>query len=272
MPAPIVLTLCLVGLVAGQAQADPYRVFDWQGKLAPTKPTAGPPGPGSITHTTYLGGGQYQSGATLTSMDVTLDINVQTWSDPAKWKIDPEGFISGPATANYGFQSPDEAEFNFGTTAARMVMRMDIVFSHPVDNPSFFLMDVDALGGDHGTGFQASLQGGGTVYPTMSLVNGSNVAWTGSGPTLDVFSAGAPTSDQDAAGAAFFEWNANAVTSISFTWESNAGTSIRVSNIYANFDPSGFNFAFPAPEPSAPLLGLVLAGGLMLRRRRPAKA
>jgi hypothetical protein len=203
-------------------------------------------------------------------MDVRLDINVQVWNTPAKWKVDSEGFLSGGAPATYGYQSPDEAEFNFGDSTDRVVMRLDFVFSQPVNNPSFFLMDIDNNGSDHGTGFQATQQGGATVYPALSLVNGSTVSWTGADATLDVFSAGPASTDQQALGAAFFEWNAENITSISFVWESNAGTSIRVSNIYAEYDPSGFLFA--VPEPSAAMLSVLAAGGMAMRRRRTAKA
>jgi hypothetical protein len=264
----IALTLLLLGLVAGHARADAYRVFDWEGKTAPLEPTSGPSGAGAVTHTTYLNGGQYSNGGTLFSMNVSLDVTVQTWSDPSRWKIDNEGMISGTQPANYGYQTPDEAEFSFGNPSGRFVMRVDINFSQPVDNPSFFLLDIDAFGGDRGTQFQGTRQGGGTVYPTLNVVAGSTVAWTGTGPTLDVFSAGPSSSDQQALGAAFFEWNAQGVTSLSFVWESNLNTSIRLSNIYADFNPAGFIFSIP--EPSVPMLSLLFAGGLSFRRRRSA--
>ena len=135
-------------MVADHVCADPYRVFDWEGKTVPIKPTAGPPGVGAVTHTTYLSGGQYSNGGTLFSMDVTLDITIQT-RQPSRWRIDGAGFLSGGLPADYGYQSPDEAEFDFGNPGGKFVMRMDFTFSHPVDNPSFLLMDIDALGGDH---------------------------------------------------------------------------------------------------------------------------
>jgi hypothetical protein len=256
-------------LAAGVASVNgvPYRVFDWQGKAAPGEPTESPPGAGAVTHTSYLNGGQYWNGSALTPMDVDMDITVTIWDAPTKWKVDPEGFISGGNPANYGYQSPnDEAEFNFGDPNGQVVMRFDILFGQPVNNPSFLLMDIDNNGSDHGTGFQATTSGGGTVYPTMSLVTGSTVAWTGSGSTLDVFSNGGASTDNVAAGAAFFEWQESNVTGISFTWESNDGTSIRVSNIYAEYDPPGFIQV--VPEPSGALLVLLCCGGILLRRRR----
>lgn len=258
----------ILALSPGDCPADAYRVFDWEGKTVPTKPTEAPPGPGSVTETVYLNGGQYRDGAALSPLDVRVDITVEIWNDPARWRIDTG---LGPGTATYGYQSPDEAEFNFGETTGQMIMRMDFIFSQPVDNPSFFLMDIDNTGVDHGTQFKATTQGGGTIYPTLSLASNSTVAWTGDGATLDVFSNGASSSDSEARGAAFFEWNAQNVTSISFVWESAEGTTIRMSNIYGEFDPAGFTVV-AAPEPSSALLGLVFAGGLMMRRRRPAAA
>ena len=262
---PFPLLVFLFGISATPGFATPYRVFDWQGKAVPAKPTSGPPGAGAFTQTTYLNGGQYWDGSALTLMNVNVDIAVQIWNNPAKWKIDPEGFVGSGGVATYGYQTPDEAEFNFGDPTGRVVMRFDFVFARPVKNPSFFLMDIDNNGSDHGTLFQATTQGGGTVYPTMSLVSGSTVRWTGSGPTLDVFSGGPGYNDTDPRGDAFFEWEQDNVTGISFVWESNSGTSIRVSNVYAEYDPAGF--AFAVPEPTAAMLAL-LGAGLVLRRRR----
>lgn len=262
----LLFATAIAGFSAGTSLAETYRVFDWQGKAAPNQPSSGPPGAGAITHTAYLNGGQYWNGAALTPMDVGVDISVQIWNAPTKWKVDPEGFLSGGNVANYGYQSPDEAEFNFGDPTGRVVMQFDFVFSHPVNNPSFFLMDIDNNGSDHGTLFQATSLGGGTVYPTMSLVSGSTVSWTGSDSTLDVFSGGGAANDTQPTGAAFFEWKQNDVTGISFTWESNSGTSIRVSNIYAEYDPSGFFIV--VPEPSVSMMALLTAGAALLRRRR----
>jgi hypothetical protein len=252
-----------VGTVASGA---PYRVFDWQGKAAPIQPTEGPPGAGAVTHTTYLNGGQYWNGSTLAPMDVSLDVTVQIWDAPARWRVDAEGFLSGGNPATYGYQAPDEAEFNFGDPNGQIVVRFEFQFSQPVNNPSILLMDIDSNGSDHGTLFEAVTLGGGIAYPTLSIVPGSTVAWTGQGPTLDVFSNGGASPDNLALGSAFFEWRENSVTSISFLWESNAGTSIRVSNIYAEYDPVNFNQV--VPEPSAALMALGAAGALIWRRRR----
>ena len=144
-------------------------------------------------------------------------------------------------------------------------MRFDIHFGQPVNNPSFFLLDVDNNGSDHGTMFAATILGGGMVYPNLSLMAGTTVAWTGSGSTLDIFSNGGPASDSQATGAAFFEWPQSNVTGLSFVWESNTGTSIRMSNIYAEYDPAGFGFA--VPEPPSALLFLIAVWGLWGRRR-----
>lgn len=258
-----IFTTLLTGGVADVAGA--YRVFDWQGKAAPVQPTEGPPGAGAVTHTSYLNGGQYWEGSGLMPMDVEMDITVSIWDTPTKWKVDPEGFVSGGNPANYGYQTPDEAEFNFGDPNAQVVMRFDILFGQPINNPSFLLMDIDNSGGDRGSFIQATTADGGTVFPSMSLVTGSTVAWTGSGSTFEIFSNGGAANDDEAVGSAFFEWEEKNVTGISFTWESNNGTSIRVSNIYSEFNPPNFNVV---PEPSAALLALLFAGGLLLRRRR----
>ena len=271
MNNPFPIRFCILFGIFGGGLVDlegaPYRVFDWQGKQAPAKPSEALPGPGAVTHTTYLNGGQCWTGSEFTQMDVNVDVTVSIWDSPARWRVDPEGWMSGGNPATYGYQSPDEAEFTFGDSNGQVVMRFDILFGQPVNNPSFFLMDIDNNGSDHGTVFRATTAEGGTVFPTMSLVTGSTVAWTGSGPTLDVFSNGGSATDNVALGSALFEWDVNNVTGISFIWEGNTGTSIRVSNFYAEFDPAGFT-PVVVPEPSSALLVLAAAGTLLLRRRR----
>lgn len=257
--------LCILLLTAGRMRGEAYRVFDWQGKAAPGMPTENPPGSGAVSLTTYLDGGQCRGPGGLGAMDVGFEVSVSIWSAPSKWKVDPEGFLSGGNPATYGYQAPDEAEFNFGNSNGRAVMRFDVRFGQPVNNPSFFLMDVDNNGSDHGTMFEGTILGGGTVYPNLSLMAGTTVAWTGSGSTLDIFSNGGPAADNQATGAAFFEWPHSNVTALSFVWESNTGTSIRMSNIYAEYDPAGFGFA--VPEPSSALLFLIAGWGLCGRRR-----
>lgn len=257
---------CVLAALAPLAGAQGYRVFDWQGKSTPAQPSEGPPGSGAVTHTTYLSGGQCWTGDAFLTMDVEIDVSVSIWDVPARWRVDPEGFVSGGNLATYGYQSPDEAEFHFGDPNVQVVMRFDVRFSQPVNNPSFFLMDIDNNGSDYGSQFKATTLGGGTVYPSLSLVAGSTVAWTGADSVLEVFSSGGASTDNQATGSAFFEWHETSITGISFVWESFSGSTIRMSNIYGEYDPSGFMMV--VPEPSAGLLAIVAAGGIILRRRR----
>lgn len=227
-------------------------------------PTEDPPGAGAVTYTTYLNGGKFSGAGGLEAMNVTIKVTASLWDAPAKWQVDSEGHLSGGMPANYGYQVPDEAEFSFGNPAGRAIFHFEIQFGQPVNNPSFFLLDVDNNGSDHGTLFEGTILGGGTVYPSLSLMPGTSVAWTGWGPTLDVFSNGGPSTDSQAAGAAFFEWHQANVTSLSFSWESSTNTSIRLSNIYAEFDPAGFGYAVP----EAPSAMLIFLAGLGLWHRR----
>ncbi len=258
---PGILIPCLLSAMSGNLPAQAYRVFDWQGKSAPTMPV----GTGSVTLTNYVNGGQCRGPGGFVTMDISLEVSVSLWNPPSRWQVDPEGYLSGGNQATYGYQSPDEAEFNFGNPGGTMVMRFDVQFSQPVNNPSFFLMDVDNNGSDHGTLFEGTILGGGTVYPHLSLKPGTTVAWTGAGSTLDIFSNGGPSADNQASGAAFFAWLQNNVTSLSFVWESSTGANVRMSNIYAEYTPAGFGFA--VPEPSSALLILIAGLGLSRRRR-----
>lgn len=257
--------LAILSGMGSVLHAQSYRVFDWEGKAPPAQPTGNPPPGGAVSLTTYLNGGQSRETNGLEAMTVAFEVSATVWDAPLRWRIDGEGFLSGGAPATFGYQTVDEAEFNFGNPASRVVMRFDVKFGRPVNNPSFFLLDVDNNGSDHAGLIMGTIEGGGVVYPNMSLSPDTTVSWTGLGATLDVFSIGGPVSDNQAAGAVFFEWPQQNVTGFSFEWECHAGSNLRMSNIYAEYDPAGF--AVVVPEPGSALLILAAACGLVRRRR-----
>jgi len=238
-----------------------YTVFDWQGLTAPDEPPDG----STPTVTSYNSLAQYWDGAAFVPTDLTITITPLAYLNPATWRIDDDSL-----GLTYGYQSPDEAEFRFGTAPnGDISFRFELDLAQPVNNASFFILDIDNNSSDHITGVMARTVSNEVYYPSLSLVPGSNLVWNGSGATLDVFSNGGNSTDTQALGSAFYEWDAGLpVNHLEFVWSASTGTSIRFSNLYAYFDPAGFDVNVPGtiPEPSTGLLGL--AAALMLWRRR----
>ena len=153
-----------------------------------------------------------------------------------------------------------------------MQLRISMDFSHSVFNPSFMLMDIDNANSDEITNLLAVTAANAIYYPSISLVSGSVVRAQGSGATLLLDSNGGNSTDTQALGTAFAEWNASGVNHLEFTWKGKNGTSIRLSNLYAEFDPAGFTQVVPGavavPEPSSMALAALGFGTLALLRRR----
>jgi uncharacterized protein (TIGR03382 family) len=239
-----------------------YTVFDWEGMTAPTEPSNG----STPTVTTYTGLAQYWDGTALSPTDLTIRVTPLTYLNPATWGVD------GSSMGNtYGYQSPDEAEFRFGTAPNGLVQfRFELDLAQPVNNAGFFILDIDNNSSDHITGVLARSVSNDVYYPSLSLVAGSTVTYAGSGATLDAYSNGGNSTDTQALGSAYYEWQSGIpVQHIEFVWSATTGTSIRFSNLYAYYDPPAFNEAVPGsvPEPGTALLGL-LGLAVLLRRRR----
>lgn len=240
-----------------------YTVFDWAGMTAPTEPPNG----STPTVTNYTGLAQYWDGAALSSTDLTIRVTPLTYLNPATWRVD------NASTGNtYGYQSPDEAEFRFGTAPNGLVQfRFELDLAQPVNNAGFFILDIDNNSSDHITGALARSVSNDVYYPSLSLVAGSNIVYTGSGATLDTYSNGGNSTDTQALGSAYYEWPAGVpITHLEFVWSATSGTSIRFSNLYAFYNPPGFIEGVPGsiPEPGVSLLGLVGLAAALLRRRR----
>lgn len=260
--------VCRAGLVAlalvafsPVSQGAAYTVFNWNGRTAPAKPT-GPPFLPAATTTVYSGA-QYFETATNSFQPLSVTFRVipvvfpTASSNPTSWTVDNAG-----TGFTYGYQSPDEAEWRLGTASAEVQLRITMDFSHSVFNPSFMLMDIDNATSDEITQIVAYTNTGGMFTPSVSLVAGSVVRITGAGTNLMLDSTGGNSTDTQALGSAFLEWSMGGVTHLEFTWKGKSGTSIRMANLYAEFDPAGFTQV--AAEAAVPEPGTIVMFGLGL--------
>lgn len=249
-----------------------YTMFDWNGRTAPTQPT-GPTYPPGSTTTVYTGAQYYDIGSgSLQPMSVTFTVIPVIFpsasSNSSAWTVNNAG-----TGFTYGYQSPDEAEWRFGNASAEVQLRITMDFSHSVFNPSFMLMDIDNANSDEITNLLAETASAAVYYPSISVVAGSVVRTQGSGATLMLDSNGGNSTDTQALGAAFVEWAMGDITRLEFTWKGKNGTSIRLANLYAEYDPAGFSEVVPGsaavPEPaSVTLVALGIGAVAFLRRRR----
>jgi hypothetical protein len=261
----------LAFIVLSPVCAAPYTVFNWNGRTAPTQP-AGPTFPPASTTTVYSGAQYYDSVlGSLQSMTVTFTVAPLIF--PSASSVSGSWTVNNAGTGfTYGYQTIDEAEWRFGNATAEVQLRISMDFSHSVFNPSFMLMDIDNANSDEITNLLAVTAANAIYYPSISLVSGSVVRAQGSGATLLLDSNGGNSTDTQALGTAFAEWNASGVNHLEFTWKGKNGTSIRLSNLYAEFDPAGFTQVVPGavavPEPSSMALAALGFGTLALLRRR----
>lgn len=260
----------LLAVLLTNASAATYTVFDWNGKSAPTEPT-GPPFLPTATVTTYTNGGQFYNSGTssLQPMNVVFTVTPLVYPDnnsnPSSWTVDAAG-----TNFTYGYQSPDEAEWRFGNAPNAVQLRIAIDYAGGVFNPSFMLMDIDNSNSDEITGILARDSLNNTFYPVVSLVAGSVVRVQGSGASLTLDSNGGNSTDTQALGDAFLEWGQSDIRHIEFTWLGRSGTSIRLANLYAEYDPPGFTPVNVVPEPSTWVPGALGLAAMALRRFRKA--